>query len=279
MFESLGVRGAAAGMGAGVAASTNHGHLITRTYESAVQAQQTAIAETKAIQQYVKLGSAYEAKKQWNSAEKSFDYALKVIALRDGVGSEKALPVLKHLVTVTCADHDFGQAVSYQKTVLQFAQAQAAKIPNPVAVINEQMTLANLYALKQDYVSAEPILQACLATATSSDAVPAAKRVIVSTTYARILRKLHKDAQADAVEAMQAGSDLAPEAAKMVSVKPEVTVPVEPSVPVASDHTPSRTVSDGTTTDHAPGSPGSPASPASPASTASNPESPQQSAP
>jgi hypothetical protein len=102
-------------------------------------------------------------------------------------------------------------------------------MPNPVAVISEQITLANLYAQKQDYASAEPILQASIAT-TRSDAVTQEQRIIIRSTYARILRQLHKDAEADALE-------------KSLQM-PEPTADEQLPVPVASDpKAPTATVS------------------------------------
>jgi len=194
-METGGAYAGAAGLGAGLAGSLNHGQAITRALNAAADVQNAAVVQTKAIEQYMRLGCQYEAQKNWENAEKSFTYVLQVIARRDGPGSPKSVPALKHLVAVSTAEHKLDQAISFQKTVLSFSQQSK----DPRAVNNAQIDLAKLFIQKQDYVSAEPV---CSQSAQTNDpAIPAAQRQVARTTYANVLRKLHKDSQADAVEA------------------------------------------------------------------------------
>ena len=86
-METGGVHAATAGLGAGLAAGASHGRVLTRSYQAMLQAQQVALIQTKAIHQYMALGAQYEAKREWENAEKSFKYVLQVTALRDGPGS------------------------------------------------------------------------------------------------------------------------------------------------------------------------------------------------
>ena len=121
LMEYGGLRAGAGGLGAGLSASLGHGKVVRRTYKTVVEAQQAALAQTKIVDQYFKSGCQYEAKKQWAYAEAAFNYVLQVMALRDGPGSEKSVPVLRHLVTTSKEGNNLDQAVKYQKNILVIA--------------------------------------------------------------------------------------------------------------------------------------------------------------
>jgi hypothetical protein len=198
IMEGFGVRASSAGLGAGAAASMNHGQAIVRSADTLARAQQAALAQTKAIELSMKLGCDAELKKDWFNAEKYFNYVLKVVALRDGPGSPKSVPALQHLVTVSKGEKNIDQAISYQKTVLAFTKASQA--PDSSPVFNEQSNLSNLYVEKEDYWSAEPILRDSVALLNTNPSISADKRLKTLTAYAKVLRKVSKDAEADEVE-------------------------------------------------------------------------------
>jgi hypothetical protein len=193
------VHAGAIGLGAGLAASREHGQVVRRSYEAMVQAQQATIAQTKAIEHYMSVGCQLESKKQWSDAEKSFTYVLKVVALRDGPGSIKSVPALQHLVNVSKEQGKLTEAIDFQKTVVAFTKS--AKVPNQQAVFNSQIDLSKLFIQHDDYTNAEPILRETVATSTVYAAMPPEKRQHALTLYAKVLRKLHKDSEADAIEA------------------------------------------------------------------------------
>lgn len=196
IFESGGVNTSAAGLGAGMAASANHGRVVGRTYDSVVQSQQAIIAQTKAIEQYMRLGAEYETKKQWQNAEKAYRYVLQVSALRDGPGSEKTVPALKHLVSVCKAQNNLEDAVGFQKRVVGMAEAAAS----PAATFNARIDLSNLFIAKEEYSEAEPILAQSVEQSVDPKTIPAAKRILALQTYARVLKKLKKDSKAQIVD-------------------------------------------------------------------------------
>ncbi|MBS1955949.1 MAG: hypothetical protein JST89_17320 [Cyanobacteria bacterium SZAS-4] len=208
------VHAAAVGLGAGLAASRGHGQVVRQSYEAMLEAQKATLAQTKAIEQYTKLGCELESKKRWSEAEKSFTYVLKVVALRDGPGSPKSVPALQHLVTISKQQGNLAEAIDFQKTILAFSKS--AKVPDPQAVLRSQVDLSNLFIVKNDYTSAEPVLREALAM--NSPAIPREKRRAAVSTYAELLRKLHRDAEADALEAASpAPTDAAPSAAVPVA--------------------------------------------------------------
>jgi len=196
IFESGGVHASAAGSGAGMAASANHGKVVTRSYDSIVQSQQAILAQTRAIEQYMRLGADYETKKQWQNAEKSFRYVLQVSALRDGPGSEKTVPALKHLVTICKAQNNLEDAVGFQKRVVGLAEAGQS----PAATFNARIDLSNLFIEKEEYSEAEPVLAQSVEQSTDQKVVPASKRILALKTYASVLKKLKKDSKAQVVE-------------------------------------------------------------------------------
>lgn len=199
-MEAGGVYAGVAGLGAGLAASQNHGQALKSSYELAIQAQQALVAQNKAISQYIKLGTQYEAKKDWVAAEKCFKYVLQVVNRRDGPGSVNGLPALKHLVTINVAQNKIDDAIGLQKTVVAFTQA--AKKADPQAVIKSKLDLSNLFIQKGDYASAEPVLQQTVANCSSAPATSCVnERKITLRTYSQVLRKLKKDSDADAIDA------------------------------------------------------------------------------
>jgi tetratricopeptide (TPR) repeat protein len=211
IFESGGVHASAAGLGAGMAASANHGKVVARSYDSIVQSQQAILAQTRAIEQYMRLGAEYETKKQWQNAEKSFRYVLQVSALRDGPGSEKTLPALKHLVTVCKAQNNHDDAVGFQKRVVGLTEAGKS----PAAAFNAKIDLSNLFIEKEEYSEAEPVLAQSVEESTDQKVVPAAKRISALRSYATVLRKLKRDDKAQAIE-----ESLAKEGAPVEKVAP-----------------------------------------------------------
>lgn len=193
------VHAGAIGLGAGLAASREHGQVVRRSYEAMLQAQQTAAAQTKAINQYMTLGCQHESKKQWAEAEKSFNYVLKVVALRDGPGSIKSVPALQHLVTVTKQQGKLTEAIDFQKTVVAFTKS--VKVPDQQSVLNSQINLSSLFIQNNDYTNAEPILRETISTNAAYESMPPEKRRHTLAMYAKVLRQLHKDSEADAIEA------------------------------------------------------------------------------
>lgn len=202
-LESANMDAMSVGLGAGLAASLGRGALVGRTYQTAADAQMSAAqalqVQTKAIQQYMKLGCQYEAKKQWQNAEKSFRYVMQVSTMRDGVGSPKMVPTLQHLVHVSEAQGNIFDAIGFQQRVLQFAKNE--KIPDPITVISEEIRLSNLYLSQQDYQHAEAQAEDSYVRAKAANTtLPKEKRLVVLKTYAELLRKMKKDAQAAGIE-------------------------------------------------------------------------------
>lgn len=190
MMENGGLNSMMGGMGAGLAASLNHGAVVRRSFEAVGHAQEAAILQTKAIGQYMQVGCKFEAAKQWDYAEKSFKYVLKVVALRDGPGSRASVPALQHLVTVTQAENKLDEAIDFQKTVLAFTKS--AKVADYGAMAQQEENLSNLYIQKDDYVNAEPVLRAAVTVYDSCPSLPDEKRSITKAAYAKVLRKIKK---------------------------------------------------------------------------------------
>ncbi len=223
------VHAAAVGLGAGLAASRGHGQVVRQSYEAMLEAQKATVAQTKAIEKYMTLGCELESKKRWSDAEKSFTYVLKVVALRDGPGSPKSVPALQHLVTISKQQGNLAAAIDFQKTILAFSKS--AKVPDPQAVLRSQVDLSNLFIVKNDYTSAEPVLRDALAS--TSSAIPREKRRAAVSTYVKVLRKLHRDAEADALEAAEINGSSA-----TVEPSPASKAAVSASEPVAAGSPP-----------------------------------------
>lgn len=196
--EFAGVNAGVAGMGAGVAASMGNGALVRRTYESAAQAQQAMMAQNKAVEQYFKMGNQFEMQKQWENAEKAFTYVLQVIARRDGAGSPKSVPALKHLAAISQQQNRLDQAISYQKTVLAFTKA--AKVPDKIAIVEESVNLSKILIKKAEYSLAEPIMRESVALAKQTT-MPKSDYQTTLQVYGRVLRQLNRQEEAQAIEA------------------------------------------------------------------------------
>jgi len=196
-METGGMQGAAAGLGAGLAAGA------TRAYESrnlhARDIENSAAYQARAIQQYVQMGTTYEAKKDWGNAEKAFRYVLTMVARMEGVGSAKSVPALQHLVKITAAQNNLGDAINFQKTVVMFKQKDVNV--NPLPAVNAQLDLSKLYVLKEDYSQAERTANDSMSLANTSYGISAEKRLETHKNYAAILRKLNREADATALEA------------------------------------------------------------------------------
>ncbi len=189
-----------AGLGAGLAASLgNNSKMIKRSYESIAKAQQSALIQTKAIEQYMQLGCQLEAKQKWTDAERSFKYVLQVVSRRDGPGSAKSIPALEHLVSVTKAQNKLNDAIGFQETVVAFKKA--ATVPNFNEVVKAQNTLSQLLIQNNDYANAEPVLSQAVAQCNAHPTLPQQQRHDTRVLYAQVLRKLHKDAEADSIDA------------------------------------------------------------------------------
>jgi tetratricopeptide (TPR) repeat protein len=232
IIDAGAAQSAALGLGAGLSASASHGRVVTRSYESMLQAQQVAMAQTRAIEQYMKLGCQFEAKKQWDNAEKSYQYVLKVVALRDGPGSPKAVPALQHLVTVNRELNNLPEAINFQERVLAFAKR--ASVQDYQATLSAQLNLSDLLIRKSDFERAAPVLSESVALCNANPSIPTKRRRAALKTYATVLRKLHKDADAEAIEA-QAAADDQSASETAVSKSPETDSPtpqnIQPTVP------------------------------------------------
>ena len=189
-----------AGLGAGLAASlSNHTKVLSRSYRSTVKVQQALAAQTKAIQQYMQYGYKLEAQKKWADAERSYKYVLQIIARRDGPGSQKSVPTLEHLVTVTKAQNKLDDAINFQDTVLSFKSAITPA--NPPAVVRAQQNLVNLLEQNNDYNHAASVLRQSVSYYDSHPNLPRKDKFTTRAAYAKVLRKLHRDEEADAEEA------------------------------------------------------------------------------
>ncbi len=212
------VQAGAAGMGAGLAASQNHGALLRNTYETAIQAQSALAVQNRAIQQYLTYGQAYEAKKQWAYAEQAFTYVLQVICKRDGPGSPAAVPALKHLVAVSKGQNKLDSAINYQKTVVAFTHS-APKL-DVASLLKEERSLTDMYLQKNDFANAEPVLQDAVKVQEKMPKLTPEQRTATLKVYGRVLRELNKIEEADAVDVqvLNIRQPVVPETA--VSVQP-----------------------------------------------------------
>lgn len=210
IMEAGGLHAGVAGLGAGWAASQNHGRAVRSTYEVAAQTQQAILIQNKAIEQYLNLGTKYEAKKEWAAAEKCYAYVLQVVNRRDGPGSANGLPALKHLVSVNVAQNKIPEAIGFQRTVVAFTER--AKKLDPQALVHTKLDLSNLFIKQNDYSSAEPYLQQSVVITQKETTIPRAQRKTTLKTYSTVLRKLKKTTEAEAIEATLAEQALEDEA-------------------------------------------------------------------
>jgi hypothetical protein len=204
LSEFGGIHAGAAGMGAGLAASQHNGALVRNTYGAAVRAQESLVTQNQAIEQYLALGLAFEAKKQWVNAEGAFTNALKWICNRDGPGSEASVPALQHLAKVTKAQNKLDQAIGYQKTVVAFARK--IHVPDTRALLGADRELSDMFVQKGDYANAEPVLQEAVALMDRSPHVTSEQHNATLRVYGRVLRELNKIAEADAIDASLAAN-------------------------------------------------------------------------
>jgi hypothetical protein len=200
MSEFGAVQAGAAGLGAGLAASQNHGALVRNGYEAAVQAQGAMFVQNRAIQQYLAAGQAFEAKKQWANAEMAFTYVLQVICKRDGPGSPATVPALKHLVAVSKGQNKIDKAIGFQKTVVAFAHA--APKPDTASLLSAERDLSDMYVKKGDFASAEPVLQDAVKIQDKVPKLTPEQRSATLKVYGRVLRELNKIREADEVDAL-----------------------------------------------------------------------------
>lgn len=217
IMEAGGLHAGVAGLGAGLAASQNHGKAIRSTYEVAAQTQQAVLAQNEAIKQYLSLGTKYEAKKDWAAAEKCYAYVLQVVNRRDGPGSANGLPALKHLVSVNVAQNKIPEAIGFQKTVVAFTER--AKQADPRQVLQSKLDLSRLFIKQNDYSNAEPYLQQSVAITQNDTTIPIAQRKTTLKTYSTVLRKLKKTTEAEAIESKLAEQEL--EEGAVAKQKPE----------------------------------------------------------
>jgi hypothetical protein len=210
IFESGATNAMAAGLGAGAAASAGRGKFLQRAYNSAAEAQRAALAQTQAISAYMKQGCDFEAKKQWDNAERCFKYCLQVSSLRDGPGSAKMIPTLEHLVTVKAAQRELNDAIGFQQRLVSFAKLD--KVPDPARIIGTQVELSSLLMQKNDFENAEQPLRESYTLARTTAGIPASKRRVLCDTYAKVLHYLRKEEEASSVEAAAAAllEDTAP---------------------------------------------------------------------
>ena len=189
------------GRGGGRSSSGGGAAAVTRTYHAEenpdLTPQRALQQQDTAILQYMSLGSQLETKKQWVNAEKAFTYVMKVSAIRDGVGSPKMIPTLQHLVKVTAAQGHWVEAIGYEQRLLGFANN--ATNPNPNAVINATISLANLYAEKSDFENAEQSFKDAYHLI-SEPSVPPEKKEAVAHAYGKFLRKLCRDDEAQRID-------------------------------------------------------------------------------
>ena len=231
LMEGTFVRGLGAGMGAGLAGSMGKGKVVRRTYESMVQAQQAMIAQTKVIEQNIATGVQMEAKKQWVSAEQYFQDALKMIAKRDGPGSQKSAPVLAHLAKISKSQNKLDEAIGYQKTVVAFANV--VKTQNPAAAVQAQTDLGSMYIDKGDFNNAEGVLKQSADIVRHDRSVSPKSYSTTLRVYGEVLRKLNKDAEADSIDAELASQAEAHSTAATATTTPVQTTPAVSTAPSA----------------------------------------------
>ncbi|HEY9786766.1 MAG TPA: hypothetical protein V6D17_15295 [Candidatus Obscuribacterales bacterium] len=198
MIEGTSVRGLSAGLGAGTAAGLSKGRVFQRTYDMGLQAQQAVVAQTRAIENYVVLATQYEAKKQWENAEKCYTYALQFIARRDGPGSPKSAPLLENLARVCKEQRKINDAIGYQKTVVAFANA--SKVQSIPKIVQTQNDLSNLYISKGDFASAEPIARKSVELVRNDRSISPRELHATLRVYGEVLRGLHREPEAIAIE-------------------------------------------------------------------------------
>lgn len=200
--------GSGSGARAGNRAAPTRGSsgVVTRMYQAEenpdLTPEKALQMQNRAIQQYSNMGYQFEAKKQWENAQKSFEYVLKVSALRDGVGSPKMVPILQHLAVVTSEQEHLPEAIGFQERVLGFAKNEIEPLP----IINAGIALSNLYLRQNDFDKAESTIQETYTLSQGTTLIPAKKKLEVAHVFGTVLRKERKDGQAQMVDPLASGS-------------------------------------------------------------------------
>jgi tetratricopeptide (TPR) repeat protein len=199
--------GSGSGARAGNRAAPTKGSsgIVTRNYQAEenpdLTPEKALQLQNRAIQQYSNMGYQFEAKKQWENAEKSFKYVLKVSALRDGVGSPKMVPILQHLAIVTSEQEHLPEAIGFQERVLGFAKNEI----DPLPIINAGIALSNLYLRQNDFDKAESTIQETYTLSQGTTLIPAKKKLEVAHVFGTLLRKERKEGQAQMVDPLASG--------------------------------------------------------------------------
>jgi tetratricopeptide (TPR) repeat protein len=157
---------------------------------------QALYQQNRAIQQYSNIGYQLEAKKQWENAEKAFNYVLKVSLLRDGVGSPKMVPILQHLAVVASEQKHYQEAIGFQERVVAFAKNKE----DVSAQVMAQTTLAKLFFFNQDSENAESTMREAYVLSQQAPTLSDDKKRIVTRTFGKILRAENKVAEAMQVD-------------------------------------------------------------------------------
>jgi tetratricopeptide (TPR) repeat protein len=193
-----------AGASAGTGRKSDHARsapeAVTRTYHAEenpdLTPEKALQQQNGAIQQYSKMGYQLEAKRQWEKAELAFQYVLKVSAIRDGVGSPKMVPILQHLAVVMSEQGRMREAIGFQERVFGFAKNKTDQLQ----IINAGTALTNLYLRLPDIDKAESTAQEVYRLSQDTVSLPGTKKQEVAHFYGTVLRKIHKDGQAELVD-------------------------------------------------------------------------------
>jgi tetratricopeptide (TPR) repeat protein len=224
MVEQGGIYSGVAGLGAGLAAGgRTHADTLKHSFEAvgrAQQAVQQSVQEQSAnIERNMKLGCQYEAAKQWENAENAFRWVLHGVAKRDGPGSVASVPALKHLVTISEAQHKLDDAIGFQRTVVAFNKVNRAV--DYSAFASDQIRLINLYLEKGDYATAEPMLQEVVENPNPS--LPDKERCTALQSYFEVLHHLNKHPYIEQPLSQMAQSVPQNDAASAETAKTEAT--------------------------------------------------------
>lgn len=181
-----------AGLGAGLGARMNQ----KRGAQPSAAGVGAALPTEVDFAKYVSAAAKHEAAKQWHEAEECYRSALKTIALREGPGSIKSLPIVQHLVKVTKEQGNYSDAISFQKTLVTFAGNSG-----PAQVEKERHMLGKLYALNRDYAQAEPLLKSAVEAGKTRTDIPQEEQLETMRAYSKVLHKLNKADEASQIDA------------------------------------------------------------------------------
>lgn len=183
--EFGGLGAGTAGLGAGLGAS-----LKNKNPKSA-PAKPTVIPTEKEMEKTVATGAKLQSEKKWGDAEECYKTVLRMIFKREGAGSEKSVPTLQQLVTVTKEQGKYKDAIGYQKTIFAFAQRSGSDT-------KERFTLGKLYLLDGNLQQAESTMRSTLAKVNE---LPEGERVDAMKTQLEVLQKLNRTDEAKQLEA------------------------------------------------------------------------------